>query len=98
MFLHNYAKLHDFMKDYPDVSPERLLSISDSLFYASKLLGKTVQDIEQVTTDKQLHEISQILHVTNYKNKKKTCFKTRDHRCIQYSFSVHTYNSSTSCY
>ena len=89
MFLHNYAKLHDFLKDYPDVSPERLLSISDSLFYASKLLGKTVQDIEQVTTDKQLHEISQILHVPNYKNKKKHVLKQRPSMHTMQFFSTH---------
>ena len=75
MFLHKYTKLQDFLKDYPDVSPERLLSIADSLYYASKLHGKTVQDIEEANTEIKLHQISRILHVPNYKNKKKHVLK-----------------------
>ena len=76
MFLHKYTKLQDFLKDYPDVSPERLLSIADSLYYASKLLGKTVQDIEEANTEIKLHPISRILHVPNYKHKNKNLVKT----------------------
>jgi hypothetical protein len=75
MFLHKYTKLHDFLQDHPDVSPDRLLSIADSLYYASKLHGKTVRDIEEADTEIKLHEISRILHVPYYKHKKKHVLK-----------------------
>ena len=75
MFLYKYQKINDFLAKHPYVSPESLCELSESLFYACQLQGKTHEDIERADTEKKLHEIARVLHVPNYKHKKKHVVK-----------------------